>query len=299
MSSERKPLPNAGPVMAKIIVLAPDIGRFQERGPFEVSEQLEREVTMDLEKTIVVDHFAAQTQDKLPVVIISHGNFSGKNAHRIQARRLASWGFHVVTLELPNRDQWIQNGEVLRRFSEMVHNVPLLLGVNVDTTKIVLVGHSFGGSASILAMGRGAPVIGGILLDPAVVHDNVVLAMKKIDLPMVLLGSDPKLFVARGRKKFSENMSGELLEISVPRSTHDDAQGPSMYSRSALGVDPYTSNDRQKVFGSLLTVAVLGMTSSGTLDFARQIYFRESQLGRIKDAHYQTSRAATLDTVSK
>lgn len=297
--SAQKPLPSAGPVVAKIVLLAPEMRRFEELGPFAVSEQLEREVTMNLEKIIVVDHYAAQTQDKLPIVIICHGNFSGKNAHRNQARRLASWGFHVVTLELPNREQWVQNGEVVRRFSEMVHNVPHLLGANVDTTRIVLVGHSFGGSASILAMGHGAPVIGAILLDPAVVHDNVISAMKKVDLPIVLLGSDPKLFAARGRKKFSENMNGEVLEISVPKSTHDDAQGPSMYSRSVLGVDPYTSNDRQKVFGALLTVGVIGMASSGTLDFARQIFFRESQLGSIKDTHYRNSRTAFLNTLSK
>lgn len=294
-----KPLPIAEPTVAKILLLAPEISRFQELGPFEVSEQLAREVTMDLDRTIVVDHFAAKTQDLLPIVIISHGNFSGKSAHRDQARRLASWGFHVVAIELPNRDQWLENGEVLRRFTEMLHNVPLLLGKNVDRDRIVVVGHSFGGSAAMLAMGSGAPVMGGILLDPAVVHDSVVTAMKKIDLPLVLLGSDPKRFVARGRKKFSENLSGEILEISVPRSTHDDAQGPSMYSRSVLGFDPYTSSDRQKVFRSLLTVAVLGMTMSGTLDFPRQIFFRESKLGLLKDAQYRGAQKAQLNTFTK
>jgi dienelactone hydrolase len=279
----------AEPIHANILLLAPDIKRFQEVGPFEVTDQFDRDVTVDLNRTIVVDHFAAKTKDPLPLVIICHGNFSGKNAHRDQARQLASWGFHVVTMEVPNRDQWLQNGEILTRFTEMMHRLPLMLGSNVDSNRIIVVGHSFGGSAAVVAIGRGAPVIGAVLLDPAVVHPKVVTAMKRIELPLVLLGSDRQVFLARGRSQFSKNMAGEMLEVSVPQSTHDDAQGPSMFSRSVLGVDPYTSNDRQKLFGSLLTVAVIGMSTSGTLDFARQIFFREAKNGTLKTAIYQDS----------
>ncbi len=295
----RKPVATAETVRSKIILLAPELSRFEELGPFEIEEQVEREVTLSLSRTIVVDHFFAVTEDRLPIVVISHGNFSGKSAHRDQARRLASWGFHVVTLEVPNRDHWLENGKVLRQFTELLRSVPFMLGKNSDSSRIVMVGHSFGGSAATLAMGAGAPVIGAVMLDPAVVHASVVTAMQKTDLPMVLLGSDPKIFSARGRNKFSKNLRGELLEVSVPSSTHDDAQGPSMFSRSVLGFDPYTSNNRQKFFGSLLAVSVIGLTTSGTLDFARQIFFRESQRGTIKGVAYRVTPNASANMLSK
>ena len=278
---------NAEPIQANILLMEPELSRFEARGPFEVSERLDREVTLNLDQTVAVDHFSARTEDKLPIVVISHGNYSSKKAHRSQARDLASWGFHVVAFEVPNRDQWLENGVRLRQFTDLLHRMPAILGEGADGGRIIIVGHSFGGSAAVLAMAGGAPVIGAVLLDPAVVHSSVVAAMKGIDLPVVLLGADRKVFSARGRAKFSATLAGEMLEVSVPKATHDDAQGPSMFSRSALGFDPFTSGRRQAVFRSMLTVAVLGLSSSGTLDFPARIFSREEKEGRLKSVAYQ------------
>jgi dienelactone hydrolase len=281
---------SADPVQASILLMEPELNRFETKGPFSVRERLDREVNLDLDQTVAVDHFAARSSDKLPIIVISHGNYSGKKAHRAQARDLASWGFHVVAFEVPNRDQWLENGARLRRFTELLHRMPELLGDNADGGRIIIVGHSFGGSAAVLAMASGAPVMGAVLLDPAVVHSSVVTAMKDVDLPVVLLGADRKVFAARGRSRFSATLAGEMLEVSVPRATHDDAQGPSMFSRSALGFDPFTSGRRQAVFKSMLTAAVLGISSSGTLDFPARIFLREEKDGKVKSVAYREKR---------
>ena len=279
----------ASKLIDHVVLMEPDLRRFEGLGPFAVLSRLDREFTLDLENSVVVDHFFARSLDKLPVIVISHGNFSNKRAHRAQARHLASWGFHVVSVESPNRDQWLENGARLRKLADMLHGFPKMLGKNVDPGRIILVGHSFGGSAAILATGEGAPVIGAVLLDPAVVHPSVIDAMKKADIPVALLGSDKKVFAARGRSRFLKHVAGEMLEVSVPKATHDDAQGPSVFSQAALGLDPFTSADKQALFRSMLTVSVIGIASSGTLDFSVKLLSRAAAQGTLQEFKYRES----------
>ena len=274
-----------------IVLLAPELSKFMGNGPFAIEEQNDREVTLTLSEKVAVDYFSPVTSDKAPLVIICHGNFSGKGAHRSQARMLATWGFNVVTFEVPNRDQWLQNGQRLNTFINFLYNSPKFLGAAVDVERMIVVGHSFGGSASTLAISMGAPVVGAVLLDPAVVHKNVVKAMRNANAPIALLGSDKKLFQARGRSSFFKNVRGEMLEVSVTGAVHDDAQGPSMFSRSSLGVDPFTSLDNQATFRSLLTASVISLSSSGTLDFAASVIKKESRKGLISEF----ARRAPLD----
>jgi pimeloyl-ACP methyl ester carboxylesterase len=280
---------SASKIIDNVVLIEPELRRFESSGPFSVLSRFDREITLDLENSLVMDHFFAGSSDKLPVIIISHGNFSNKRAHRAQARHLASWGFHVVSVESPNRDQWLENGSRLKKLAAMLHGFPKMLGTNVDRSKIIFVGHSFGGSAAILATGEGAPVMGAVLLDPAVVHQKVVDAMKKSDIPVALLGSDKQIFSARGRSRFLKYISGEMLEVSVPKSTHDDAQGPSVFSQVALGFDPFTSEDNQALFRSMLTASVIGIASSGTLDFSAKLLSTAAAQGILKDFKYRSS----------
>ena len=75
-------------------------------------------------------------------------------------------------------------------------NIASFITVNNITCEsidqILLVGHSFGGSASIIAAAKGARVRGLILLDPAVVHNKVVRQMRRVKVPVILIGADKK-----------------------------------------------------------------------------------------------------------
>lgn len=248
------------------------LGRFEVDGPFEVSERKDVMMSISAYERREVDVYQTRALGRSPVVVITHGNYSGKSAHADQARRLASWGFHVVVLELPNRDQWIENG---RRIFELTHFLrawPRFLGDGADSKRIILVGHSFGGSAVTLAAAQGAPVVGVILLDPAVVHTSVEFAMTRISQSAVLLGADTRIFNARNRNSFRKRWGGEFVEIAVVNATHDDAQGPSMFSKFALGVDPFTDNSQRRTFVSAIVSASISLANAGNLEhFSRDV----------------------------
>jgi dienelactone hydrolase len=250
----------------RLSVLERGLERYQKEGPFSYTELYDAEIPVSADEKKLADVFRTTGKGVAPVLIFSHGNYSGKRAHREQARRLASWGFHVVVLDLPNRDQWLQNAKRLADTAGFLHRWPKYLGDNVDSGKIMLVGHSFGGSAAILAAGYGAPVAGVILLDPAVVHPSVQVAMAKVNCPVVLLGADPKVFKARGRSNFRRKIASEFVEISVKGATHDDAQSPSMYSRYTLGLDPFTSDVNRAAFSASIVSSAISISTHGNLE---------------------------------
>jgi dienelactone hydrolase len=247
-------------------ISSPGLLRFSTEGPFSYSRNPDLGIPLSISETLHVDFYTTLAEGKAPLIILSHGNYSGKAAHEYQARMLASWGFNVVVTELPNRAEWLSNGQRLSRLSKFLWSWPQYLGKNVDREKIILAGHSFGGSAAILALNQGAPVIGLILLDPAIVHESVKSAMKASTVPAMLLGADRKYFVSRGRSIFKKNWSKSFGELSVREATHDDAQGPSMFSRFTLGVDPFTSREKQNIFVAAMVSSAISLSTSGNLE---------------------------------
>ncbi|HNA62973.1 MAG TPA: alpha/beta fold hydrolase, partial [Rhabdochlamydiaceae bacterium] len=135
------------------------------------------------------------------------------------------------------------------QFVKIVHDSSHLIGRFADAERIILIGHSFGGSAVALAASYGAPVAGIILLDPAIVHENVKKRLRKVNVPIFLVGADKKVFLARERSAFRKFTSDEFCEISIIGATHDDAQDPSMYAQNTFGgFDPYTHPEKRALF---------------------------------------------------
>ncbi len=272
----------------RLAVMPGGLERFTTAGPFEWSEKQDLHLTTSVDEQRDIDVYLTKGKGKAPIVIMSHGNFSGKKAHATQARRLASWGFHVIVMELPNRKQWLENGQRLFDLVQFINRWPKFLGPNVDANKIILVGHSFGGSAATLAVGQGAPVTGVILLDPAVVHSSVNKAMESANVPGVLLGSDPNVFVARGRKSFQKKWGSEFMELTIKGATHDDAQGPSMFSHYALGEDPFTDDKQRSLFTASIVSAAVSLATSGTFSQLRRDVSISLDDGEISNVNYRS-----------
>jgi dienelactone hydrolase len=228
-----------------------------------------------------------------PLILIQHGNKSHKEAHLLQARRLATWGFAAISLQQRNRNNWVENGLNIKKFTQHIYKRGKIKNLKFDRSRIILMGHSFGGSAVTIAAGSGAPVVGLILLDPAVVSDSVMDYMKKVKQPVILIGADKKVFRSRRRQNFYKLISGSMSEISIRGATHDDAQYPSMFSIYAYGFDPFTNDFKRKLFLKAITTSAISLAATKKLDFAWQRFQDDIEAGHFKHAKRRISDLKT------
>ena len=103
------------------------------------------------------------------MVIFMHGYGGSRVTHFNQAKHVASWGMHSLTLRLLNDSEWGTNGRSVARLVRFLSSPPGILAGRIDENKIILVGYSFGGISVSVALALGAPVAGAILLDPAAI----------------------------------------------------------------------------------------------------------------------------------
>ena len=258
---------------------------FAETGPIKFD--LQRNVVVQLRRgrSVVLDNIIPRSASPTPLVILVHGNRSRKEAHRHQAELLASYGIHALALDVPNRNQWLANSVLVKELVDSIVKSPEKLGGHIDPHQIILAGHSFGGSAVTLAASRGAPVLGLILLDPAVFGPEVEVAMKRVKQPVLLLGADRDIFKSRKRPQFYQSLKGEVLELSVTGATHDDAQLPSMYALTTYGIDPYTSPKRQSLFAKALVAGAFSLAATGGLDYVAEASDVALKVGSLKNPH--------------
>lgn len=244
------------------------LGRFGRPGGFQWMVDRDIPITINPDTTVLADVYRPRLDDRSPVVIISHGNASSKESHALQAERLASWGFHVVTAQLPNLGQWIDNGRVLGELATMISRYPMIIGRCADPRRVIIAGHSFGGSAAVVAAARGAPVKGLILLDPAVVSDGLLRELITVRVPMMLIGADESVFKSRRRGLFHDLTRAPFREISVRGATHNDAQYPSDDDRTWGFLNLSTSEERQEAFVRAMIASAISLAVDGSTNWA-------------------------------
>ncbi len=238
----------------------PDLEQFRASGPFSVSSQENYEIRLSNSEVLRTDLYLSGHADKAPLAIFLHGYDSNKDNHTYQAMHLASWGIHSLSVQLPNTGPWLANGRTLAKFVRFVQRWPEIIDSRVDIAKIILVGHSFGGASVTVALGEGAPVIGAILLDPAVVGIDVARYLKQSAVPMMVLGADERVSMARNRENFYRHAKGGVFEVSVKDAAHEDGQFP-----APLG---YGNEAQQLTFVSAITAAAISLSALGNYDFA-------------------------------
>ena len=237
-----------------------DLEQFRARGPFAVTVQENYQLHLSATEHINTDLFLSAPPGKAPLVIFLHGYANSKEDHTYQAMHVASWGMHSMALQLPNTGQWTSNGKTLARIVNFIHRLPATIDDRIDVNRIILVGHSFGGTSVAVALAEGAFAAGGILLDPAAIGRDLPSVLRQIKLPVMLLGADEHVSSARNRDYFFRYIRSGIAEVSIKDASHEDAQYP---SSTAL-----TTEELQITFVSALTSAALSLSSTGKFDYA-------------------------------
>ncbi|MES2562462.1 MAG: alpha/beta fold hydrolase [Pseudomonadota bacterium] len=262
---------------------SPELDRFRSRGPFSVAMHADREVALSNTERIKADLYLSAPAQKAPLVIFVHGHDSSKEAHSRQAMHVASWGMHSLTVQLPNQGPWARNGKTLSRLVRFISRTPEAIDARIDSGKIVIVGHSFGGAAVAVALADGAPAAGGILLDPAA-DRGIPPLFKNIRKPVLVLGADDELATTLNRHLFYRSIRSRIAELSIRDAVHEDGQYPSDYALQNHGHDPDTTEALQITFVSAVTVAALSLAASGTFDNAWKSYGVMFQNGKFFNA---------------
>jgi hypothetical protein len=191
---------------------------------------------------------------------------------------------HGLTVQLPNKGPWSGNGRTLARIVSLIHRSPHLLDSRIDAKKIILVGYSFGASSVAVALAQGAPVAGGILLDPAAIGKDLPDLLRRIDKPVMVIGADDDDYSTRNREYFFDFIRSGVAELSIRGAAHEDAQYPSDFALKNSGIDPNTTEELQMSFVSALTSAAISLSATGAFDYAWTSFGPAFESGRFFNA---------------
>jgi pimeloyl-ACP methyl ester carboxylesterase len=256
----------------QLLALPPDLAQFRLRGPLKVQERLDLEIPVPARGTVIGDFFLCEAAKKAPLVVILHGHGNSKEDHAFQASHLASWGMHGLALQLPNEGPWIANGGTMARLVRAIRSSAAMLDARVDPERIILVGHSFGATSVAAALAEGAPAFGAVLLDPAGIGRKLPSLLRKVKVPVMVIGADEDIWGTRNREYFFRFIPRGVGEVSIRDALHDDATRARKPTLFAGDDDPLATEEAQIAFVSALTAAAFGLSATGNLDYAWASY---------------------------
>lgn len=267
-----------------LLAQPPDLEQFRLRGPFEVHVQEDQVLQPAAGIRIAADVYLSSPGERAPLVILVHGYGNSKEDHGYQALHLASWGMHSIVLRLSNKGPWIANGEMLGRLVKFIRERPDVIDQRIDPERIILAGHSFGGSSVSVALAAGAPAAGAVLLDPAGVSRTMPGYLKRVRQPVMVIGADSRLTTTRDRNDFFTFIPANVADVSIVDAQHEDAQFriEAAESRSENGESP--SERHQMTFASALTASAFSLGFTGTLDYAWTSFNAALRSGTLFDA---------------
>ena len=261
-----------------------DLDQFRLRGPFAVTVQKNYEIRLSETELIDADLYLSAPAEKAPLVIFLHGYDNSKEDHAYQAMHVASWGMHGLALQLPNNGPWVGNGRTLARIVNFIYRRPGIIDSRIDVNRIILVGHSFGGSSVAIALAEGAPAAGSILLDPAGVGKDLPKFLRQVNKPVMLLGADEQVSRTRNRGYFYRYIRSGIAEVSIRDATHEDGQYPAEFPLQLFASDPSTTEELQITFVSALTSAAFSLAYTGKFDYAWTSFSDAIENGKLVNA---------------
>ena len=115
---------------------------------------------------------------------------------------------------------------------------------------------------------RGPDGEGYVLLDPAGIGRQLPQLLKRITVPVMVIGADEDIWPTRNRGQFYRFIPAGIGEISIRDTLHQDAQYPNQYTLRAFQDQPDDTEEAQIAFVSALTASAFGLAATGSLDYA-------------------------------
>jgi len=160
------------------------------------------------------------------VAIIAHGFTRSRAQHRDVGEALAAAGITAVIPDLPNvLDLW-GNGEAIAELAHMLEAGALGLQP-MERSRVVLIGTSAGGLATVLAAAELPGLAGWVGLDPVDRTGSGIRAASRLTAPaIVLLGEPSQCNLFGSGASIARAVPGLLRATFVPGAAHCDFEGP-------------------------------------------------------------------------
>jgi dienelactone hydrolase len=173
-----------------------------------------------------VDVYRPDVESPAGVAIIAHGFTRSRVGHRDLGRALASAGVIAVVPDLPSvMDLW-SNGDAIAELAQKLEAGALGL-TPVARSRLVLIGTSAGGLATVLAAAKLPGVAGWIGLDPVDRTGSGSGAASQLTAPAVVMLADPSAcnLFASGRS-IARAVPHLLRTTFVDGASHCDFEDP-------------------------------------------------------------------------
>ena len=185
---------------------------------------------------VSVDVYRPQELDPIGVAVLAHGFTRDRLRDRDLARALAGAGIVAVAPDLPSAVNLLGNGDAVAGLVADLERGTLGVAPT-PRARIVLIGTSAGGLATVIAASKLPGLAGWIGLDPVDGTGMGTLAARKLHMPTVVLLADPSVCNLFG--------SGRLIVNALPSASraqrmrgasHCDFEGPTnKFCRTVCG----------------------------------------------------------------
>lgn len=202
-----------------------------------------------------VDVYRPRDAAPTGVAIVAHGFTRTRARHRDLGLALAAAGIVAVVPDLPNVMNLWGNGDAIAGLVARLE-AGELPSLGVERSRVVLIGTSAGGLATVLAAAQLPGIAGWIGLDPVDRTGTGIAAAARVSVPAVVMLAEPSLcnLVDSGRA-IADALPRRLRTVEVADASHCDFEDPTNnLCRAVCGVSA-SEDTREHIRAEIVTTA--------------------------------------------
>lgn len=204
---------------------------------------------------VQVDVYEPGAEPSDAVAIVAHGFTRSRERHRDLGKALAAAGITAVIPDLPYILNHWGNGDAIEELAHKLEAGALRVPP-IEQSRLVLIGTSAGGLATVLAAAKLPALAGWIGLDPVDRTGSGVQAASRLTAPAVVLLAEPSACNLFGSGRSIARAAPRLLRsVVLSGASHCDFEGPTnkLCQRICGGSSPeMQSRAREETVGAVV-----------------------------------------------